>query len=113
MSWESRKGRGRYYTRTNRRGGRVVREYFGVGKFAELAARIDERDRKERGDPKAREAAADALDSTVANACRTIDLLAQAAMIVAGYRQHHRGEWRKSRETRHEPNAKGPLGARR
>lgn len=95
MSWESRNGRGRYYTRSRRRGGRVVREYVGTGEVGALAARNDSLDRQEREDMKAREAEADALDVAVDDACRTIDLLAQAALIVAGYRQHHRGEWRK------------------
>jgi hypothetical protein len=33
------------------------------------------------------------LDSAIDDACHTIDLLAKAAMIGTGYRQHHRGEW--------------------
>jgi hypothetical protein len=115
MSWENRKGRGRYYTTSRRRGGKVVREYFGTGKMAAWAARADELDRQQREDLKARKAVADALDSAVDVACRAIDLVAQASLILAGYRQHNRGEWRKSRETRSEPNAKaqGSLGTRR
>jgi hypothetical protein len=100
MSWESRKGRGRYYTRSRRRSGKVVREYFGTGKLAALAARIDALDRQQREDLKARKADADVLDSAVDDACRTIDLVAQAALILAGYRQHHRGEWRKHHASR-------------
>src|SRR4051795_10534233 len=95
MSWESRNGRGRYYTTSRRRGGKVVREYFGTGRLAALAARADELDRQQREDLKARKIVADALDCAVDDACYTIDLLARAAMIVAGYRQHHRGEWRR------------------
>jgi hypothetical protein len=101
MAWESRKGRGRYYTRSRRRGGRVVREYLGAGEMADLASRVAElrRERlaKTAQDRREWKAAVDALDSTVADACEAIDLLAQAALLVAGYRQHHRGEWRRKR----------------
>jgi hypothetical protein len=89
MAWESRKGRGRYYTRSRRRGGRVVREYLGAGEMAELTSRAAELRRKRLAttsqDRREWKAAVDALDSTVADACEAIDLLAQAALLVAGY----------------------------
>ena len=44
MSWESRNGRGRYYTRTVRRGGRVLRRYIGGGKLGEMIALRDQID---------------------------------------------------------------------
>lgn len=104
MSWESRKGRGRYYTRSRRRDGKVVREYMGTGEAAALAARRDALEHVQReGEAAAqrqREAEADALDAAVAAAFHAIELLATASLLVAGYRQHHRGEWRKSRENR-------------
>src|SRR4051794_13762926 len=103
MSWETRNGQGRYYTTSRRRGGKVVREYFGTGRLAALAARADELDRQQREDLKARKALGDTLDSAVDEAYQAIDLVARAALILAGYRQHHRGEWRKSRETRSDP----------
>lgn len=45
MGWETRKRGGRYYTRSRKVGGRVVREYIGTGPIAEL---IDEQDAAER-----------------------------------------------------------------
>lgn len=100
MSWETRNGRGRYYTRSLRRGGKVVREYFGTGKLAALAARADELTRQQCEDLKASKADANALDSAVDEVCRAIDVVARAALIVAGYRQHNRGEWRKHHASR-------------
>jgi hypothetical protein len=93
--------KGRYYTRSKKINGRVVREYVGVGETAELAAQIDasnradrEAEREARG---AEKAELDALDAGVKELNDLADLLARAALLAAGYRQHKRGEWRKRR----------------
>ena len=73
MGWEVR-GKKRYYTRSRRVGGRVVREYVGTGPVAEVAATLDALRRAERQaaarvwkDAKATLAAADRLSANLAH----------------------------------------------
>jgi hypothetical protein len=105
MSWETRNGRGRYYTRSWRRGGKVVRKYFGTGGRAAMFARADALNQKLLAEARQararRETEGAELDAAVAAAYDAIELLARAALMAAGYRQHHRGEWRKSRGNQH------------
>lgn len=97
MGWD----KGRYYTRSRKVNGRVVREYCGVGEVAELAAQMDARKRAEREAERearrAKKAELDALDAGVKELDELADLLARAALLAAGYRQHNRGEWRRKR----------------
>lgn len=107
MAWE----RG-YYYRVRRENGRVVREYIGRGRFAELASELDALDRQKGLDEGRRDAAAlrndkaklDALDANIEALIESTDLLARAALVAAGYHQHKRGEWRKRRVHRDEPH---------
>lgn len=100
MGWD----RGRYYTRSRKVNGRVVREYVGSGPVGALAAELDaiERDGRHarRQARKAEREAAQALDAPVTELCGLADLLASAALLLAGYRQHNRGDWRKRRVAR-------------
>ncbi len=102
MAWETRPRGGRYYTRSHKVGGRVVREYVGVGLLAELAAALDAAERRERAAEAARwrgEAARfAALDEATAALDGLAEALASAAMVAHGYRRHNRGEWRKRRD---------------
>jgi hypothetical protein len=98
MGWD----KGRYYTRSKKVNGRVVREYIGTGRVAELAAEIDALQREERQlESLARreeKAELTALDTTFEALTEMTDLVARAALLAAGYHQHKRGEWRKKRE---------------
>jgi hypothetical protein len=97
MGWE----RDRYYTRSKKVNGRVVREYVGTGTIGELAAQLDEIERDRREDQAAElrtvRAEQNKLAATLTDLNARCDLLTRAALIVAGYRQHKRGEWRKQR----------------
>jgi hypothetical protein len=96
MSWEVRGGR-RRYTRSRRVAGRVIREYVGTGPHAEEAAAADDaRRRQQLADRAAREA----LDADAAELDALAELFAYAALLVAGYHQHGRGQWRKRRVRR-------------
>ena len=105
MGWETRQGGGRYYTRSRREGGRIVREYIGIGRAAELAVLLGEREREERKAARAegreRRAQIEAADYLTDALCRGADALAQAALLAAGYHQHDRGVWRKRRDHSH------------
>ncbi len=102
MGWETRRGGGRYYTRSRRRSGRVVREYVGAGLIGELAAAADAEARQAERQRRAVEAAERDQVATVAaltaDLCRLVDAQAAAALMLAGYHQHHRGEWRQRRD---------------
>ena len=99
MGWEKRKGgSGRYYTRSRRVNGRVVREYIGCGPVAEAIAALDVEERwlREAQHRRHREqiAAAEATDKVIKDFGRLCDLLVEVELLKAGYHKH-KGEWRK------------------
>jgi hypothetical protein len=102
MGWESRAGTGRYYTRSMRVNGRIVREYIGTGPVAELAYQMDVDQRLERElERKAFEAVQNrdnALDAKLDEFSELAETLSRGLLIAAGYHQHKRGQWRKRRE---------------
>jgi len=103
MPWESRAGTDkRYYTRTTRVDGKLVRTYFGSGPKAERAARADEIVRQVREaarEKRAKRSAelAECKRATVAH-YRFVEIYYRAKMLSDGY-HYHRGQWRKSRAT--------------
>jgi hypothetical protein len=100
MGWETRKGRGRYYTRTSRENGHFARTYLGTGPEAEQAAAEDDRRRAER---RVRAEALRLEDERRASLlaplevfCRLVTLLTEAALVRQGFTRHG-GEWRRRR----------------
>lgn len=100
MGWEKRK----YYTRSVKINGRVVREYYGKGYFAKLVAELHDLERQQRScatgvyvfarlDLRAMEEAMKRISEDGA-------LVGRALLLAAGYHQHKGGEWRKRREPR-------------
>ncbi len=102
MGWETRRGQGRYYTRSRKVNGRVVREYVGGGVLGELAARMDAEDRQRREEKAAawreERERLEELAGLVDEFCEDVETMARAALLSAGFRRHNRGEWRKPRD---------------
>jgi hypothetical protein len=103
MGWETRKSGGRYYTRSRRVDGRVVREYVGGGVLGEIAALEDyyERRRREEETAYQREERErlQALTAPTEELCDAVEVIARAALLASGYHRH-KGEWRKRRDAK-------------
>ena len=102
MSWETRANGKRYYTRSRRVGGRIERKYIGGGTLGKLAAEFDDIVRESRWLEaetfrQARQEA-DRMDKSLAEFEKLADTIARGLLIMAGYHQHHRCEWRKRNE---------------
>lgn len=101
MAWERRRN-GTYYYRSRKVGGRVVKEYIGAGRSADLAAAKDAADRANRAAASgARQAARgeiDAVDAPVDAFAGVLETLTRARLVLTGYHRHHGGEWRRRRD---------------
>ena len=103
MGWENRERGSRYYTRSRKVDGRVVREYVGGGFIGELAARFDEAEREKRKIKAAmvrlESERVEALVDPVVDLCEVAEILCRAALVDGGYRRYQ-GKWRRKREQR-------------
>jgi hypothetical protein len=110
MGWD----KGRYYTRSKKVNGRVVREYIGTGTVAELAAQMDASTRADREAKRAalrtEQEELRSLEGDLESLVELTDLVTQAALLVAGFHQHKRGEWRRRRGERSEGHGIDPQG---
>jgi hypothetical protein len=105
MGWEDRKGKGQYYTRSARVGGRVVRQYLRSGKRGKAARRAAEEDqerrRKER-EKRQRErielARLREIGDRMEDYYRRVNAVVESTLALAGYQRHSRSEWRKTRQ---------------
>ncbi len=106
MGWEGRARGGRYYTRSKRIAGRVVREYIGTGEAAEAMADVDSLEREQRRQEalewQRERARYGAVDAALAAFCQACDEVLERELMAAGYHRHHRGEWRRRRDGRDE-----------
>jgi hypothetical protein len=105
MSWETRPNGLRYYTRTHRVNGRVVRVYIGGGAKGNAACIIDfarrqlfEAQRRQQAHKRAviaRQIRRFETDLLLLDALT--HAIARAELEAAGFHQHARGQWRKRR----------------
>ena len=100
MAWEQRGNRS-YYYRSVRSGGRVTKEYAGGGFMGLLAEEFDAEQREQRAYERARRKADQerwaALERPAIELDDLADMMTAATLLVAGYHQHDRGEWRRRR----------------
>jgi|SRR6516225_259193 hypothetical protein len=98
MGWDK---DGRYYTRSRKVNGRVVREYCGGGSIGQICADVDAdrrvRREAERAAQKLEKSQLEAMEEDVQSFCKIADQVARAALLAVGYHCHKRGEWRRRR----------------
>ncbi|QDT64770.1 hypothetical protein [Calycomorphotria hydatis] len=91
MAWEKRQRGRRYYYRSRRVDGRVVKEYFGTGPTAELAAAVDKKTKEKRDLERlqARKLSSEiaAIDTIMRDMDKAITVLSQAVLFAAGFHQ--------------------------
>jgi hypothetical protein len=97
MAWERRGGR-RFFYRAVRRGGRVVKEYYGSGPTAEVAERLLAEARRgreaEAAAVRAERRRYEPLDRVAGELDAACRRLTEAALLAAGYRRAHY-QWRR------------------
>lgn len=97
MSWETRGSATKYFTRSIRVGGRVVREYYGRGPLADIIAYEFARESDRLGRSKRWQEHRAYLaenDKLLIKFCDLADLLLRASLLAVGYHSH-RGAWRR------------------
>ena len=117
MAWETRKRGTRYYTRSLRVAGQVVRQYVGCGELGALAERCDgkARARREGSRRRMRDLHQELMRTgrAVEEEFRQIERVLRAALEAAGYHRHARGEWRRQRGRKKiEPHGEEGLDSR-
>jgi hypothetical protein len=97
MGWEQRGPYGPYYIRRWTVNGQERRHSYGSGPSAVQAALEDEIRRAEQERHHTASSNLQHLDAESGGLWQQIQMLMQAHLLLAGYRQHHRGEWRRQR----------------
>ncbi len=97
MGWEYRGPYGPYYIRRQTVHGYEIRQSYGRGPAAVQAARDDDLRRAAQERHRAESSNLHRLDAEASGLWQRIQTLMQAYVLLAGYHQHHRGEWRRQR----------------
>jgi hypothetical protein len=101
VGWETRERGGRYYTRSRRQDGRVVREYIGTGLLGEIVASDDELKRLLKEEQaaywKEEKERLEANTAFLRELEEAAEILVRAHLIAAGCHRY-KGEWRRKRE---------------
>src|SRR2546422_5908807 len=98
MPWEHRGSTQKYYYRSRKRHGRIIRQYYGRGILAERAAAEDAERRTERERERTERHHIAALQAQTTILSHTTETLVSAYLLLAGYHQHKR-TWRLRRQT--------------
>jgi hypothetical protein len=103
VGWEIRQSGNRYYTRSRREHGRVVRQYIGTGQIGELAAAEDEERRQaklvELQQLRRIEEADKGLESLLTKFDAYTNQIATWLLLAAGCHRPKR-QWRRKRDQR-------------
>lgn len=106
MGWETRQSGCRYYTRSRRENGRVVRQYIGTGPVGEWAAAEDQERRQaataELQQLRAIQEADQALESMLTRLNAQTNQIATWLLLAAGCHKSKR-QWRRKRDQRTDP----------
>jgi len=101
MAWEDRESKFRYFYRSVRRDGHVVKQYFGRDFGGELAAQFDAEKRElkqvEAAALKAERARLESLDRPLKELERATHLMLMEALWASGYHRKNYSRWRKRR----------------
>lgn len=73
------------------------RQYMGKGLLASQYAAEEQRCRAEEEARRSELKQLEALDAQITELTEVTDIFMKASLLVAGFHQHHRGEWRKRR----------------
>jgi hypothetical protein len=96
MAWE-RRGYQHFYYKSRRVNGRIIKQYYGTGHLAQLVYEQDRRQQEVREREQATRKHIKDLDVETDTLNHTTRTLTKIYLLLAGYYQHHRGEWRKRR----------------
>lgn len=92
MGWD----KGRYYTRSRKRNGRVIREYVGGGLIGQLAAHDDALERLKREDEREVLQDEQEQEQLLTDYCAAVNEVLTKTLIAVGYHKH-KGQWRRKR----------------